>query len=104
MKPLQPSRRRRSRAFIAMGLVASLAILAAACGESGRNDEASTGATPTTTPAESLAGTTLRVLTHDSFNVSDEVIQSFEQQTGITVDLVKGGDAVEVVNQAILTR
>ncbi len=72
--------------------------------ESGRNDEASTGATPTTTPAESLAGTTLRVLTHDSFNVSDEVIQSFEQQTGITVDLVKGGDAVEVVNQAILTR
>ena len=43
------------------------------------------------------------MLTHDSFNVSDEVIHSFEQQTGITVDLVKGGDAVEVVNQAILT-
>ena len=44
------------------------------------------------------------LLTHDSFNVSDEVLTAFEQQTGITVELVKGGDAVEVVNQAILTR
>lgn len=102
MKPVQQSRRPRARAVLAVGLIVVVAILSAACGENGSND-ATTGA-PATTPAESLAGTRLRVLTHDSFNVSDEVIQSFEQQTGITVDLVKGGDAVEVVNQAILTR
>ena len=107
MKPVQQSRSLRARALLAVGLVALFAIVAAACGENGSND-AATGAPPTTPSesieAESLAGTTLRVLTHDSFNVSDEVIQAFEQQTGITVDLVKGGDAVEVVNQAILTR
>ena len=81
------------------------AIAAAACGENGRNDAARASPTTPSNPSRprSLAGTTLRVVTHDSFDVSDEVLQAFEQQTGINVDLVKGGDAVEVVNKAILT-
>jgi thiamine transport system substrate-binding protein len=99
----QPSGVLRSRGFVVLALIGVLAIVGGACGVSGRNDDASTSAS-STTPEDALAGTTLRVVTHDSFNVSDEVIQAFEQQTGITVDLVKGGDAVEVVNQAILTR
>jgi thiamine transport system substrate-binding protein len=75
-----------------------------ACGESGRNDDApSEGANATDAP-EDVRGTTVRLVTHDSFNVSDSVIDEFEQRTGITVEIVKGGDAVEVVNQAILTR
>ncbi len=100
---LQQSRHSaRARVLVTTALVVVIALAAAACGEKGRNDDVSSA--PATAPQQSLAGTTLRVLTHDSFNVSDDVLQAFEDQTGITVDLVKGGDAVEVVNQAILTR
>jgi thiamine transport system substrate-binding protein len=46
---------------------------------------------------------TLRLLTHDSFTVSDGVLEAFTEETGIGVELVQGGDAGTVVNQAILT-
>jgi thiamine transport system substrate-binding protein len=44
----------------------------------------------------------LRVLTHDSFNVSEDVLATFEEETGITVEILRAGDAGQVVNQAIL--
>jgi thiamine transport system substrate-binding protein len=47
---------------------------------------------------------TLRLLTHDSFAVSDDVLAAFTDDTGIEVELVQGGDAGTVVNQAILTK
>lgn len=47
---------------------------------------------------------TVRLLTHDSFNVSDDVLAAFTEQTGIAVEIVRGGDAGAVVNQAILTK
>jgi thiamine transport system substrate-binding protein len=47
---------------------------------------------------------TLRLLTHDSFAVSDDVFDRFTAETGITVELLQGGDAGTVVNQAILTQ
>ncbi len=46
---------------------------------------------------------TLRLLTHDSFAVSDGVLEAFTEDTGIEVELLQGGDAGTVVNQAILT-
>jgi thiamine transport system substrate-binding protein len=46
---------------------------------------------------------TLTVVAHDSFNVSEEVLQSFEESTGITVEILRAGDAGQVVNQAVLT-
>lgn len=46
----------------------------------------------------------VRVVAHDFFAVSDEVIAQFEEETGIDVRIVQGGDAGTVVNQAILTR
>jgi thiamine transport system substrate-binding protein len=46
---------------------------------------------------------TLRLLTHDSFAVSDDVLAAFTEETGIEVELLQGGDAGTVVNQAILT-
>lgn len=46
---------------------------------------------------------TLRVLTHSSFNISEEVLQAFTEETGITVQLIEGGDAGETLNRAILT-
>src|SRR3954470_24218727 len=47
---------------------------------------------------------TLTVMTHDSFAVSDNVLEAFEHESGITVEQVKSGDAGALVNQAILTK
>ena len=46
----------------------------------------------------------VRVVAHDFFAVSDSVIAQFEEETGIEVRIIQGGDAGTVVNQAILTR
>jgi thiamine transport system substrate-binding protein len=50
-----------------------------------------------------LEGVTVRLVTHDSFVVSDGVLEAFTEQTGIEVDVIQGGDAGEVVSRAILT-
>jgi thiamine transport system substrate-binding protein len=47
---------------------------------------------------------TVTLLTHDSFVVSDGVLESFTRQTGVSVEVVRAGDAGAVVNQAILTK
>lgn len=46
----------------------------------------------------------LTVIAHDSFNYSEEVMQAFEQETGITVEVLRLGDAGTMVNQSILSR
>ena len=50
------------------------------------------------------AATEVVVLTHSSFAVSDEVVAAFESETGITLRFLDGGDAGQMVNQAILTK
>ena len=50
------------------------------------------------------AGDTVRLLTHDSFLLSDGVLDAFTEETGIEVEVIQGGDAGTVVNQAILTK
>jgi thiamine transport system substrate-binding protein len=78
-------------------LAALLAVaLLAACGD---DDPASS---PGTSQGDG-AGTTVRLLTHDSFAVGDGVLEAFTEETGIEVELLQGGDAGTVVNQAILT-
>jgi thiamine transport system substrate-binding protein len=47
---------------------------------------------------------TLRLLTHDSFAVDEEVLQEFEDEHGVTIELVQPGDAGTTVNTAILTK
>ena len=44
------------------------------------------------------------VLTHDSFAISEEVLQSFEEFSGISVEILRSGDAGQMVNQAILSK
>ncbi len=84
----RPTRARR--ALIAAAV--ALAVLASALAGCGDDDGAAEGTV------------TLRLLTHDSFVVSDEVLQGFTERTGIEVELLQGGDAGTVVNQAILTK
>ena len=47
---------------------------------------------------------TLRLVTHDSFALSEDVLAAFTEETGIRVRVVKAGDAGAMINQAILTK
>ncbi len=47
---------------------------------------------------------TLRVMTHDSFAISEGIIEQFEEANGVTVTIVESGDAGTMVNQAILNK
>ena len=47
---------------------------------------------------------TVRLMTHDSFNVSEEVLAAFEEESGITVEILPAGDAGTALNQAILSK
>ncbi len=46
----------------------------------------------------------LTVVTHDSFNVSEDVLADFEAETGITVQILRSGDAGTMLNQSILSK
>lgn len=47
---------------------------------------------------------TITLVTHDSFNVSEEVLDAFTKRTGITVKILQSGDAGTMLNQVILTK
>ena len=47
---------------------------------------------------------TLTVIAHDSFAYSEDVMQAFEEETGITVEVLRLGDAGTMINQSILSR
>lgn len=72
---------------ILIAIVATASLLAA-CGASSEVEK----------PAEII------LLTHDSFAVSDGILEQFEEQTGVTVRVLQGGDAGTMVSQAVLTR
>jgi thiamine transport system substrate-binding protein len=94
-RPLRPPLLRRPAVAVALALALLLVASAAACGD----DDGAAGS------SGSVAGrTTIRLLAHDSFAVSKEVLAAFTEETGIRVELVQGGDAGKVVNQAILTK
>lgn len=73
--------------FLVLGVM-----LASAC--------APTPAAPTAAPSPRV----LRVLTHGSFAASKEVIQGFERANNASIQFIKGGDAGETLNKAILSK
>jgi len=79
---------RRSFALLA------LLVAAASCGR---------GAPPAGEGSTTIPGGTVRLLTHDSFLVSEEVLAGFTAATGLQVEVLPAGDAGSMVNQAVLT-
>ncbi len=79
---------RRSLTRLAIALIAVL-LVATACGSN---------------EGEESGPVTLTLMTHDSFAVSDEVLDTFTDETGIEVEVLPSGDAGSAVNQAILTK
>lgn len=83
----------------ALALTLAAALVAAACGSDDDGaDDAGSGGTPAAEPADEVV-----VVSHDSFDLDDDLRAAFEEETGYTVTVQQGGDAVSVVNQAILT-
>ena len=72
-------------------LLAVLALTACASSSGGSGGKAGTGGTVT-------------LVAHDSFAVSKPVLEAFTKQTGITVRVLKNGDAGAALNQVILTK
>jgi thiamine transport system substrate-binding protein len=58
---------------------------------------------PTAVP-EAGEPVTIRLMTHDSFDISEAVMDQFKTETGITVEVFKAGDGGAVLNQAILAK
>jgi len=71
---------------VAFAVVAALFI--AGCGGSG----------------DSGASKEVVLVTHDSFVIPKEVKAAFEQESGLTLKILQGGDAGEAVNRALLTK
>lgn len=80
----QSNRLRGRRAAVrAVAIAVSLLAIASACG----GDDAST----------------VRLVTHGDFAISDDVLAAFTDETGITVEHLDGGSAGVLVNQAVLS-
>jgi thiamine transport system substrate-binding protein len=64
------------------------------------------GPTPAEEPTSTLPPETgnLRLMTHDSFDISEEIIKAFEAQYNAKVEILQAGDAGVVLNQAILSK
>jgi thiamine transport system substrate-binding protein len=83
----------RIRPLVPVVTLAVATLGLAACGSSSSSGSGSGGKDDTVT-----------LVTHDSFAVSKPVLRAFTQQTGITVKVLKNGDAGAALNQAILTK
>src|SRR5699024_1295777 len=49
-------------------------------------------------------GQVVRVVTHDSFTIAEDLLEEFEQDTGYTLEFSAPGDAGALVNQLVLTK
>jgi thiamine transport system substrate-binding protein len=61
------------------------------------------GLAPTLVTPTPTGPRTLRMMTHDSFAISDAVIAAFEEQHNAKVEILEAGDAGVMLNQAILS-
>lgn len=83
----------------AVGIVAALLVAALFAGGAAAQS-------PPVSPGTSLApaGSTIRLLTHGAFKLSQPVLDSFAAQTGARIQVIASTDAGSAVNEAILTR
>ena len=92
--------RRRQSQPSRMLAVTAMALLLAGCASPG-----TTPTTPTTGPSATgpLETTEVILMAHNSFVISDELLDAFTNETGIEIKIFPAGDAGAMVNQAVLT-
>lgn len=65
----------------------------------------SSGCSSATTANPTPSGPrTLKVMTHDSFAISEEILLAFEQENNVKVQIIKSGDTGTALNKAILSK
>jgi thiamine transport system substrate-binding protein len=74
-----------------IGLAVTVAIVASACGSSGKHQ-----VTPNTTPPKTVV-----LMTYDSFAVAKSTLAAFTRETGFKVKVLRAGDAGQLVSTAI---
>lgn len=85
-------------------ILASLAMLALAACSGGGNGGPTESITDPPQSEASKAPKTLTVVSHDSFNIPDELKKQFAEQTGLEVTYSPLQDAGSMVNQLVLTK
>ena len=76
---------------VLIGLAMIVAMVASACGRSGKSQ----GSTNTTPPK------TVVLMTYDSFAIAKSTLAAFTRETGFTVKVLRAGDAGQLVSTAI---
>ncbi|MDI3331628.1 MAG: thiamine ABC transporter substrate-binding protein [Micrococcus sp.] len=105
-----PTSRRRTRSTLAALGVVALALTGCSVADqsgSGNGTGTASAATEATGGQSGGAkgnGETVTVMTHDSFNITDEQIAAFEEQSGYELTTTAPGDAGTLVNQLILAK
>jgi thiamine transport system substrate-binding protein len=85
-----------------LSLTILLILLTTACGQATQTPEIEPiTVEPTKTPSEEPA--LLTVMTHDSFAISTEVIESFQEQYGVNLQFLESGDTGTALNKAVLS-
>lgn len=100
-------------------LLSVISLIAAACARSTTPTTSPTGSpnisilptplkSPLASPQPSIATPSgpraLRILTHESFAISDPVLKKFETDNNLTIHFIKESDAGPALNRAILTK
>ncbi len=105
-----PPQPRLGAKAVAVALALIVAMLAAACsGDSSGGDSSGVSSEGSGDPAsgdsdgDDPAGSTVKLLTHDSFALSPETLAAFTDSTGIAVEQLASGDAGALVSQACIT-
>src|SRR4051812_33427663 len=85
-------------------LFVALAFVVTACSNTTTSPSPSPAGSPPATSSPSPAVSQLTVMTHDAFAMSDAVKAAFEQQNNVSLNILRSGDAGEMVNKAILAK
>ncbi len=85
------------------GVATSAAPSTSAAAQSPEATEASAPAEGATVTGEQAANT-LTIMSHDSFNLSADVVAEFEQSNNVKLQFLKAGDAGTALNRALLTK
>ncbi|RRJ85863.1 thiamine ABC transporter substrate-binding protein [Gulosibacter macacae] len=86
-----------ARGIRALAATAALGLALTGCSAIGQQ-------APSSTDSTGASNGTVTILTHDSFNISEEQIAAFEAASGYTLVTTAPGDAGFVVNQLILSK
>ncbi|MFU8840235.1 MAG: thiamine ABC transporter substrate-binding protein [Nitriliruptoraceae bacterium] len=103
--PRTAARRRRHRTAVWFAVLLAVVLALIGCADVEPDAGPDPAPDDPDTRSEQAAGpTVVTLLTHDSFDVSTEVLEGFTAETGIEVAVVPLGDAGTALNQTILTR